>query len=273
MFYIIVLLLLKNLATNKKLMDINEELFETNEELEENLKELERTQESLITSEKLAAIGKLMVSIAHDMNTPIGIIYTAATELENKLDDDNKELVNIIIKNAQKISQLIKSLKKTTFYEISNNKSYINIKELVEDIITTLSPKLKEKNIKAVLDIDDVEIYSNPGAISQIIMNIVSNAVVHAFDKSDNNILTILACRKSKNLEIIIKDNGKGIDEKLQRKIFEPFFSTKGVGSGLGLSIVHHLVTKVLNGAIFLESKKDEGTTFKIIIPIEVEDE
>ncbi|WP_241229942.1 sensor histidine kinase [Thermosipho globiformans] len=278
-FMIIASLYFKNAEKNEKLLELNEELSETNEELEQTIRELEQTQESLIISEKMAALGKLMLSVAHDINTPIGIIFTASTEIENILESNItdketlKQLSKIIIKNSQKIAEIISSLKKTAIHEVSDNFSKFNIKELVEDIVDTLSFNLKKNNIKTIIDVDDKNVFSNPGAIAQILMNLINNTVDHAFkSEKAEKIISISAEVNKKHLKIIVSDNGVGIDEKIQRKIFDPFFTTdKEKGTGLGLSIVHQLVVKLLKGHIEVKSNKGKGTTFIIIIPLKEE--
>lgn len=278
-FMVITSLYFKNVEKTKKLLELNEELSEANEELEQTIRELEQTQESLIISEKMAALGKLMLNIAHDINTPIGIIFTASTEIENILESNRtdketlKQLSKIIIKNSQKIAEIISSLKKTAIHEVSDNFSKFNIKELVEDIVDTLSLNLKKNNIKTIIDVDDKNIFSNPGVIAQILMNLISNTVDHAFkDEKSEKIISISAEVNKKHLKIIVSDNGVGIDEKIQRKIFDPFFTTdKEKGTGLGLSIVHQLVVKILKGHIEVKSDKGKGTTFIIIIPLKEE--
>lgn len=283
LFYSIVSLYLKNSEKAKKLMKLNNDLIQTNEELEETLAELEKTQEVLINSEKMAALGKLMINIAHDINTPTGIIYSSATEIQNRLNNKNniekneieiiQKLVEIIIKNAQKIAKFVQSLKRTTFHEVSDTNSYFNIKDLISDVLETLSPKLKRNNLKILLDLDDKVIFSNPGAIAQILMNLIDNAINHAFKEKNNNILTISAHVNKNILKLIISDNGIGISKDLKQKIFEPFFTTDFKnGTGLGLSIVHHLVVNTLKGNIELETEENKGTTLIITIPIKKEE-
>jgi len=288
--YLFIYMFLMNLQKNKALEETTKELNEANAELELALNELEETQQRVVNSEKMAALGKLMVNIAHDVNTPTGIIYSSATELLDKyalvnekyakdeLTEDEfrnyleitGQVLDIIIRNSQKIKELVQSLKRVAMQEVTETFSDINFKELTEDVLRTLHPKLRKTRIEVITNIpDSLVIHTVPGAWAQIFMNLIDNSITHGFGYDNPGRIEINAKVSSDVLIVEYKDNGKGMDEETKRKAFEPFFTTDEVhGSGLGLSITYQLVAELLGGDILLESQKGKGVKFIMRIPI-----
>lgn len=295
LLYLVLVLLILNLKKNKELAAMVNELNEMNTELEMAFNELEETQNKVINAEKMAALGKLMVNIAHDINTPAGIIYSSLTEQQNRLvnilkkfeadeltEEDFKscvdtisELTQIMLRNAKRIIELVQSLKRTAMNEMTQTWSEVNIKSVVDDVLNAMHPRLRKTKIEVVTKIDDnLVVYTIPGAIAQILMNLIDNAIVHAFEYDNpGKIMIRFEKIKSQNdkeyLLLTFSDNGKGMDEETKKRAFEPFYTTdKESGTGLGLSIVYNLVVDMLGGDIELESKVGKGTTFRIKIPL-----
>ena len=288
--YLSIYMFLMNLQKNKALEETTKELNEANSELELALNELEETQQRVVTSEKMAALGKLMVNIAHDVNTPTGIIYSSATELldkyvlvnakyaEDELTEDEfknyleitGQVLDIIIRNSQKIKELVQSLKRVAMQEVTETFSDINFKELIEDVLRTLHPKLRKTRIEVITNIpDNLVIHTVPGAWAQVFMNLIDNSITHGFGYDNPGRIEINAKVSSDVLIVEYKDNGRGMDEETKRKAFEPFFTTDEVhGSGLGLSITYQLVVELLGGDISLESQRGNGVKFIMRIPI-----
>ncbi|MGQ9856378.1 MAG: sensor histidine kinase [Fervidobacterium sp.] len=292
--YLILFLLVKNLKKNEHLKALVNELNEMNNELEIAFNELEEAQNKIVNSEKMAALGKLMVNIAHDVNTPSGIIYSSLTEqhkllsdVKEKFDKDElteeefKEFLNtmfelndMMMRNSRRIIELVQSLKRVAMNEMVQSYANVNLKALVTDVLNSLHPRLRKTKIKVVADIDDnLNVYTVPGAIAQILMNLIDNAIVHAFEYDNPGEIRIemktITSGNNKELMFVFADNGKGIEPEIQKRIFDPFFTTDPKsGSGLGLSIVHQLVFEVLGGTIEVQSELGKGTKFVIRLPI-----
>ncbi|MCD6449904.1 MAG: HAMP domain-containing histidine kinase [Thermotogaceae bacterium] len=276
---------LKDLSTTKG------ELEETVEELENTIEELNNTQEELINSEKMASIGRFVAGIAHDLNTPAGIIYTGLTELQRYLEEleesykngkvrkkdfedflsSSKELVDMMIKNITRIASLVKGLKGVAFQEAGGKPLEVNLKNLINDVISAISPKLKRSKVKVEISCPDgLQMRSYPSAISQVLMNLTENSLSHGFDGDvQNPTIRIKVEDKGDYVQIIYEDNGRGMSEDVRRKAFEPFYTTKPGkgGTGLGLYIVYTLVEDKLAGEITLESESGLGARFLIILP------
>ncbi|NPU89742.1 MAG: HAMP domain-containing histidine kinase [Fervidobacterium sp.] len=295
LLYIVSALLILNMKKNKKLAVMVNELNELNAELEMAFNELEETQNKIINAEKMAALGKLMVNIAHDINTPAGIIYSSLTEQQNRIDsivkkfqsdqlteedfkdclDTISELNQIMLRNAKRIIELVQSLKRTAMNEMTQTWSEVNVKSLVNDVLNAMHPRLRKTKIEVITEVDDnLAAYTVPGAIAQILMNLIDNAIVHAFEYDNPGKIVIKFEKvKSRNgeeyLQLTFSDNGKGMDEETKKRAFEPFYTTdKENGTGLGLSIVYNLVVDMLGGDIELESEIGKGTTLRIKIPL-----
>lgn len=275
---------------NTVLEEQKEELEQQKEELQITLDQLKETQAQLIQSEKLAALGGLVAGVAHEINTPVGIGLTAASSLEEetrkmaelyKQDKisraDFKDYLNtanqsakLILSNMQRTAEMVQSFKQVSADQATEEQRKFKLKSYTEDVIRSLYPKLKQRKIGIDLNIDEkLEIDSFPGAFSQIITNLVLNSLTHGFDEKDEGKIDIKANLEKKKLNIEYSDNGKGIAPENVSKIFEPFFTTnKKIGTGLGMHIVYNLVTQKLNGTIDCESQVNEGTRFKIMIPV-----
>jgi signal transduction histidine kinase/ligand-binding sensor domain-containing protein len=267
-----------------------EELKQQKEELQSTLNRLEETQEQLIQSEKLAALGGLVAGVAHEINTPVGISVTAASNLAeetkvmaekyktNKISKaDFKEYLStanqsarLILANMERTAQMVQSFKLVSADQSTGEKRRVVLRTYVEDIIRSLYPRLKGRKIAIVMDIDpNLEVESYPGAISQIFTNLILNSLVHGYAENEKGDVTIEAALRDGKLELNYSDSGKGVEPSNLNKIFDPFFTTnKKVGTGLGLHIVYNLVTQKLNGTIGFESKPGEGVRFNILIPV-----
>jgi len=150
------------------------------------------------------------------------------------------------------------------------------LRDYLEQVLLSLKPQLKKTAILVDLVCDpELDINSYPGAFSQIVTNLVLNALQHAFDPGQAGHVSLSLSLEQDRLRFIFSDDGKGIAPENLPRIFEPFFTTyrqKG-GSGLGLSIVYNLVTRTLGGTILVSSTPGQGATFTICLPLDRQDE
>ncbi len=287
---IVALLQLNLLESNSKLSESFKKLESLNEELQEALKDLEEAQERVVNSEKMAAMGKLMANIAHDINTPAGIVYTSLTELKHNVENIKKsynngelteeefvqcvetteQLLDITIKNITRISDLVKSLKRVSTSEMVDVETTFDLSEFIKDVLKTLHPKIRKTKLDLVLELPQkLIVTTNGGAIAQILVNLVDNILFHAYGLDEPGVALIKAYDNGSTFVIEVIDYGKGMSKEVRQRAFEPFFTTiydKG-GSGLGLSIVYSLVTEKLKGTIELFSEEGKGTKVIIEIP------
>lgn len=255
------------------------------------LKRKEKTEAQLIQSEKMAGLGDLVAGVAHEINTPIGIAVTGSTHLQDQISlleksfdagtlrksefkgfvDNAMPTAATIQYNLERASSLIKSFKQVAVDQSNQEIRKIRLAEYIEDVLVSLHPKLKQtQHIISVEGDKQLVVETVPGAISQVITNLVMNSIMHAFE--DDQVGTIRINIESEGNMIVLaySDNGKGMDENTEKRMYEPFFTSKrGTGgSGLGLSIIFNLVTQTLSGSIHSNTKLHGGTVFEIRFPI-----
>ncbi|MBN2533928.1 MAG: substrate-binding domain-containing protein [Spirochaetales bacterium] len=259
--------------------------------LQDTLDELTVTQSKLVQSKKMAALGGLVAGIAHEINTPIGIGVTAASHLEReteelvKLMEENSlkksdlnnyikmanEASSLVLTNLKRAHELIKSFKKIAVDQSSEDKRRFMVKAYLEEILISLKPKLKKTAHIIKIDCKEaVELYSYPGAFSQVVTNLIINSLVHGFDNDEQGKIVIKCTLFRNNFILRYFDNGKGIKKDFIDRIFEPFFTTNRItgGTGLGLNLVYNIVTQTFKGTIRVRSRPGYGVLFKITIPI-----
>ncbi|MGJ8680962.1 ATP-binding protein [Paraglaciecola sp.] len=267
------------------------ELTAANSKLESVITQLQSTQNQLIEKEKMAALGALVAGISHEINTPLGIAVTGASHLEY-MSDALKEAINsgnlskskfmesfsqigensnLILRNLERARELIRNFKMIAVDQSNDKKRAIKLKEYLNDVITTMTPKTKNNNVEVLLSGDkELSILTYPGSLSQIITNLIDNSIEHAFSHSSEGKIEIDFIHTKSSISISYRDNGEGINDDILPRIFDPFFTSKRGkgGSGLGLSIVYNLVTQKLNGKISCKKHSIKGTEFLISIPI-----
>ena len=280
-----------NEELEQRVTERTQELQQANIALERSLEELYLAQGQLILSEKMAALGGLVAGVSHEISTPLGVGVTAASNLElhsrdlkqrfeegkmTKSDflkhlDTTIESSAIILRNLQRASEQIKGFKQVAVDQSSEEKRRFRMKVYIEEILLNLHPKLKKTphhiNVSCP---EDLELNSYPGAFSQIFTNFIMNSLIHGFEHKEQGQINIEVAQKGERLTMCYRDDGQGIPAEGMQKIFEPFYTTKRDqgGSGLGLNIIHNLVTHQLGGSIVCQSIPGKGTTFQIDIPI-----
>jgi PAS domain S-box-containing protein len=264
---------------------------ERTRELEDALPTLRRTQEELIRSEKLAGLGSLVAGIAHELNTPIGNAVMVASTLRDlerhfsKLSQkglkrsvlenfvrDLQESTEVIERNLLRAAEMIKSFKQVAVDQSSHQRRAFLLSEIVNELRLALSPQFKRSTVELLVDVDpEICMNSFPGPLSQVLMNLVNNAMIHAFeDGTAGEILLSSSAVSQDSLTIRVRDNGSGIEPHVLPHIFNPFFTTKlGTGgSGLGLHIAYSLVTGILGGSINIKSEAAQGTEVCLHLPV-----
>lgn len=257
------------------------------------LEQLHNTQAQLIAAEKMASLGRLVAGMAHEINTPIGIAVTAASIAEDRTAElgqlyqngrlqrsDLEEFLQtitesgrLIANNLNRAAALIQSFKQVAVDQSSEAVRTINLKTYMTEVVASLQPELKRTRLLvAVSGDEDLVLQSYPGALSQIMTNLIVNSITHAYAPDADGHLTITIGQQNDKACLTYGDDGKGIPTEDQGKIFEPFFTTRRGrgGSGLGLHIVYNLVTQKLGGTIGFQSQVGAGTTFKILLPLQV---
>ncbi|MCW6052582.1 AAA family ATPase [Lyngbya sp. CCAP 1446/10] len=283
------------LYTNLQQFNQNLEMLvqQRTSELSQTLEDLKSAQNKLVESEKMAALGGLVAGVAHEINTPIGIGITAASLLSEKVTkffdlyskgqikrselekflDTTLQSSNMILSNLTRAADLIHSFKEVAVDQSSELKRTFNVKNYLEEILTSLSAKLRRTKHKVEIKCDEnIVLDSYPGVLCQIVTNLVLNSLIHAYDGEDEGIMAFEIELEGYRLIFEYTDNGKGITPENLSKIFEPFFTTKRGqgGTGLGLHIIYNLVTQKLKGTINCESQVEKGTKFMIEFPAKI---
>ncbi|MBC8014521.1 MAG: PAS domain S-box protein, partial [Sporomusaceae bacterium] len=274
---------------------IEKELSDSNLKLTQAIDELHAMQAYLVETAKMAALGNLVAGIAHEINTPVGVGLTAASHLQEitkefeqlcvdgtprrqNLVDYLKELhetSTIIFKNLERAGKLIQNFKQVSADQCSEIGRVFNVKKYLEEIIFSIQPQLKKTNHHITLECDETLAMDGfPGALSQIITNLIMNSIVHAYNPEDCGHIIISAKIEERNIILLYTDDGKGMNYNVLSKIFDPFYTTKRGygGTGLGLHVVYNIVTQQFKGTIHCESQPGQGTAFRICFPLLKED-
>ena len=181
--------------------------------------------------------------------------------------DESSEL---ILTNLMRGSDLVQSFKQVAVDRSIRTPRQFNLKTYLEETLVSLRPKIHGSQCEVIIQGDDqIELYSDPGAFSQILSNFILNSLLHAYEPQDTGIITITVESVSKALHLTYTDDGKGIAPEHLDKIFNPFFTTKRNqgGTGLGMHVVYNLITHHLQGTVRCISELNKGTTFKITLP------
>ena len=259
-------------------------------------RELIRTQNQLVESEKMSQIGVLVAGVAHEVNTPVGVCVTATSILQDRLNilkqayeeqtlsrkvmsdfiENADNCMEILHKNTERAAELILSFKAVSVDQSSERRRAIHVQEYIVLVLRSLQKEL-QRNEVAVEVTGDIEktVETFPGAFSQILSNLILNAIKHGFAKQQNEPRQIsihVEITDESLLDLTFKDNGAGVAPEALPKLFEPFYTTSRQtgGSGLGLSIVYNLATQRLGGKINCYSEPNSGLTIFVEFPVKI---
>jgi len=262
--------------------------------LKENQEYLQITQNQLIESEKMSALGNLVAGVAHEVNTPLGISITAASIFESKIKElrslieDNslsknaldqaldsfEEADTILVKNLNRAAVLMKNFKQISVDQSSEDVRHFELNSYIKEVVSTIQNEFKHRSVTLRLELceEELQMYSNPGAFSQVLVNMLQNALFHAFDAQERGEVVIRTQAFEDYAMICVNDDGKGVREDIAESIFEPFVTSKRHegGTGLGLSITHNLVFQLLGGSVALDNEYKNGSSFIIKIPYDI---
>jgi PAS domain S-box-containing protein len=267
------------------------ELRSARDAAEAALQRLREAQDSLVEAEKLAALGRLVAGVAHEINSPLGTSLTVTSVLARKTAKFAAEVARGGLKrsslneflevvqtasshladNLARAAELIQAFKQVAVDQGYLERRSFDPGELTQQVAAGLQPELRKNGLALNVECQPgLAMNSYPGPYAQVLTNLLMNAVVHAFPqgRSGRINIKIRACGRN-DIEIAVSDNGCGMSADLRRQAFNPFFTTRrSEGSiGLGLHIVHNIVFNRLGGRINLESQPGEGTRIRMIVP------
>ena len=267
------------------------ELSEAKEHAEAALRDLQSTQGQLVAAEKLASLGQLVAGVAHEINTPLGVALTASSYLGEhteriraRVQDaklarsellrflaDTDEAANMIGANLERAAHLVSSFKQVSVDRSTDDRRRFDLGGYLSDLVASLRPSWKRRPLQLEVECPPhLELDSYPGALGQIISNLIQNALVHAYEPDAQGTMRIeVTTPSTDDVSIAFSDDGRGIDAAHLGHVFEPFYTTRRGqgGTGLGLHITFNLVTQKLGGHIDVESSAGRGTRFTMRLP------
>src|SRR5207237_6033893 len=268
------------------------ELQERTRQLSQSLEGLRAAQDNLVQTEKLAALGRLVAGVAHEINTPVGTSLTVASAFDktNRFEADvasgnvrrsiltefiavSREAASQIMINLGQAADLIQSFKQVAADRNVSDRRRFDLGQVTRQVVKGLRFGLRSQNLTVSVECEpDLAMNSYPGPYGQVLTNLVLNSAAHAFPDGARGSVHIAAQASGKDsVEVLFSDDGCGMSPEVKRQVFDPFFTTRrDQGStGLGLHIVHNIVTNRLGGRINLETRPGAGTKIQLIVPRE----
>ena len=259
------------------------------------LAQQQQMQNALVQVEKLAALGGLVAGVAHEVNTPIGVLLSAATHLSAETQKTHRayqagelseeglsdyfataaQATQLMALNSQRAADLIQSFKQVAVDQTGGERRVFGVASYIDEVLQSLHPHLKKSPIQIYVDCPpELTMDSLPGAFSQVLTNLLMNALTHAFKPEQSGHIIIAVAEEGSQICLTFSDDGQGIAPELHARVFEPFFTTRRAsgGSGLGLHIVHSIVTQSLKGTLAFDSQVGEGTIFTLHLPRSLSD-
>jgi PAS domain S-box-containing protein len=273
------------------------EMLRAREAAEQALEHLRETQASLIEAEKLAALGRLVAGVAHEINNPVGSSLTVASTLQrryqifaaevsrgnirrsslNEFLDMVKDASVQLVANLDRASELVQSFKQVAADRSHLERRPFDLAALTEQVLVGLRPEIRKRGIALNVTCEpDLIMDSLPGPYGLVLSNLVLNSAVHAFPQGKTGAISFRAhAFEDQCVEIVISDDGCGMSPHIRRQAFDPFFTTRRYegATGLGLHIVHSMVMDRLEGRLALESEPGTGTIVRLILPRSIRSE
>lgn len=250
-----------------------------------------RAIDQAIASERIDALSRMLAGISHEINTPVGNIIMSSSSLKNEIEtvaqlvenkslslsrlrqylDNCKMVSELIERNGMRLGTLLMNYKQLVMDEKNQVCCPFNLGARIAALVCGLATTTGPAGV--VVDVDvcpGIEMHSYPGAIDQIFGHLVENSMVHGFAGAGNGRIRIAGRLRNNAVELVYEDDGCGIEEQIQYKVFDPFYSTSmcNGNSGLGLSIVRNVVTAILKGRIELASTSGKGVGFILTLPL-----
>ena len=281
-----------NAELEQRVSSRTHKLEQSNAELAEALVSLKKMQSELMRSEKLASLGSLVAGIAHELNTPIGNAVTIASTIQDESKRLQTEVLSgklrrgsfdnflsqiefgsdVLLRSLTRAADLIRGFKNVAVDQTSDMRRLFDLSQMLEEIILTNAPLYRKTRYAIETDLESgIAMDSFPGALGQVVTNLIGNSVAHGFAGRSDGKMSITTKRTAdEKVTLSFDDDGIGITESDIKRVFDPFFTTKlgQGGSGLGMNIVYNLVTDILGGSISIASDIGRGTSVTIIFPV-----
>lgn len=277
----------------QKVKERTQDLLLANQNLEQALSELRGAQRQLVQSEKLASLGFLVAGVAHEINTPIGNALLVGTSLREEIEhfsehssqrvtrsllDKHVDFVtkgsDVLVSNLKRAGKLVQGFKQLAVDRATEQQRVFVLLEVIDEVLLAMGPTLRRSSYKLDIHVPaDLKMKSYPGPLTQIIVNFINNALVHAFEGRAEGHMVLDACINHENqIEIVFSDDGCGMPEHVVKHVFDPFFTTKlgQGGNGLGMHIAYNIVTQLLGGTISVDTEIGRGTSWRLIFPSEL---
>lgn len=256
-------------SEKENLLQLKLALEQRTNELEHTLIKMQEIQGELLRSEKFAMIGKLASSVAHDLRNPLASLKNISYFLRRSIvgqDERSKRMFDLLAADVSRANKIV-----TDLLDYSRVKRLHKVSMPAGEFFARLTDSVQftHRNLAIVRNIDDFNIYLDPDRMTQVLINLINNAA-DAMD--EHGIITLSAARGDAQFIIRIADTGHGMDPDTLQHIFEPLFTTKTKGLGLGLSIVKEIIDAHA-GEITVTSEQGKGTTFTITLPLPQEPE
>ena len=258
---------------------------------------LDATREELIRKDKLAALGELVAGVAHEISTPLGVAVTAASLAADRLEEveqafaagslrrqdlqrgleQSREATRMTLGNLRRAADLVANFKQIAVDQTSEALRTVALGPYLRELVASLGPLWRRTPHRvSVTEAVEVEVTTRVGAVSQVCTNLIQNALLHAYPRAGVvGTITLKVEREGELAVISCVDDGEGMTEAILKRVYEPFFTTQRGrgGSGLGMHIVHGLVTEVLRGSITISSAPGAGTRVTVKLPVRAAEE
>jgi PAS domain S-box-containing protein len=285
-----VMLIISDISQRKRW---EEQVAAARDKAEAALQALRSAQDDLVRAEKLASLGGMVAGVAHEVNTPIGSALTGITYLKemtgeiiqlfNKSNLKKSNLIDylssaeescgLVEDNLHRAAELIQSFKQAAVDQISEERRSFALADNIRDAFNGLQHQIRRAGHKVEIECpEDVVINGYPGALFQALTNLIANSLTHAYAEGGQGLIRVSVAADERSVFITFADDGKGVAQEHQERLFEPFFTTRrgAGGSGLGLHIVYNIVNQKLRGDIRFIKECEAGAAFLIHLPKEM---